>query len=418
MSDLEPVELPILSCPADGVPAIVDTAEARQATLDALAAGHGPVAVDVERAQSYRYSGKAYLLQLKRAGSGIHLIDPIAFESPNAEVAHFSALYETIRSAEWIVHAASQDLPNLVQLGLAPTKLFDTELAGRLLGLPKVSLGAMVEQYCGVRLLKEHAAADWSLRPIPHEWLVYAALDVELLGELRDHLHAELVAAGKQEWAAQEFAWLCRWAVQEHPERPDRWRRTSGMHQVHHRRGLALVRELWRARDEVARNADKAPGKIVPDAALTELAALVTRDKPQVPSAAELRGVLGFKRRSARAHLSTWFAALDRTAQIPANELPPLRMPGQGVPAPRAWEKANPEGWQRWNKVRPAVLQLAEELSVPVENLLTPDALRQLLWQPTQPITVANVSKQLADMDARPWQIELVAPLVVEKLSS
>lgn len=417
MTEPEGVDLPILSATAQPLPPVVDSAAGRAATLAALAAGTGPVAVDVERAQSYRYSGKAYLVQLKRAGSGIHLIDPIAFETGDAETAHFAALYETIGDAEWIVHAATQDLPNLVQLGLKPRRLFDTELAGRLLGLPKVSLGAMVERYCGVRLLKEHSAVDWSTRPIPRDWLVYAALDVELLGELRDRLATELTEAGKQDWAAQEFDWLCRWAVQDHPARPDRWRRTSGMHQVQHRRGLAVVRELWIARDEIAQAADRAPGKIVPDAAISELAALVTRNEPHVPTAGELRNVAGFKRRNARAHQDAWLAALDRAARIPANELPPLRLSGNGIPAPRSWEKAKPEAWQRWNLVRPAVVELATELEVPVENLIAPDALRHLLWETTMPVSIESVSAQLADHDVRAWQIDLIAPLVVEKLS-
>lgn len=417
MGEPAEVELPVLTAPADGVPVLVDDEQARQDCLAALAAGEGPVAVDVERAQSYRYSAKAYLVQLRRAGSGTHLIDPIAFETEGNEVADLSALYETIGSAEWIVHAATQDLPNLVQLGLMPNTLFDTELAGRLLGLPRVSLGAMVERYCGVRLLKEHAAVDWSIRPIPQDWLIYAALDVELLGELRDSLAADLAEAGKQEWAVQEFDWLCRWAVQEHPARPDAWRRTSGMHQVHHPRGLAVVRELWLTRDEIARTSDRAPSKIVPDKAITELAGLVTRQDPHVPSPGELRNVIGFKRRSARAHQDAWLAALERVAKIPNSQLPPRRVAGNGIPAPRSWEKAKPEAAQRWNLVRPAVVELAEELSVPVENLVSPDVLRHLLWQPTEPITIDGITSQLVELGARRWQIDLITPVVLDKLS-
>ena len=91
------------------------------------------------------------------------------------------------------------------ELGLYPSRLFDTELAGRLLGLPRVGLATLVETLLGYRMAKEHSAVDWSTRPLPAPWLEYAALDVEVLVELRDLLAAELVEAGKDGWAAEEF---------------------------------------------------------------------------------------------------------------------------------------------------------------------------------------------------------------------
>ena len=417
MSEEQAVELPVLTEPADGIPEVVDTPEARSACLAALQAGHGPIALDVERAQSYRYSGKAYLLQVRRPGAGTFLIDPVAFELADQEVADFSGLQELIGDEEWILHAATQDLPNLVALGLRPSRLFDTELAGRLLGLPRVSLGLMVERYCGVRLLKEHSAVDWSTRPIPEDWLTYAALDVELLHELREKLLADLEAAGKDEWARQEFDWEVRSGLRPVVERPDRWRRTSGTHTIRSPRGLAIVRELWVARDKIARAADKAPGKVLQDKAITELGALVTRQQPQVPDLNELRRIDGFKRRVARQHQREWLDALDRVAEMPNSALPPLRVAGDGLPAPRNWERIKPEAAERWEKVRPAVVARAEELQVPVENLIHPETLRQLLWEPRTPISLEGVSQQLAELDARPWQQELVAPVVVELLS-
>lgn len=417
MAGPPPDELPVLSQPADGVPELINTPEGRLATLASLAAGSGPIAVDVERAQSYRYYSKAYLVQLRRPEAGTFLIDPIAFETPDSEVAHFAALREIMADQEWILHAASQDLPNLVQLGLRPTRIFDTELAGRLLGLPKVSLGAMTERYCGVRLLKEHSAVDWSRRPIPRDWLVYAALDVELLHELRDKLLVELQQAGKLDWARQEFEHLCRWALEPPTERPDRWRRVSGSHQVRSPRGLAVVKELWLARDEIAHRTNQAPGRVLPDAAISALGALVTKRHPAVPTAQEMGRIEGFKRRHARQHQSVWLDALDRVAAMTAAELPPLRLPNARIPMPRNWQRANPDAWQRWSKVRPAVVELAETLQLPVENLVAPDALRQLLWEPASPLSVQAIDEQLAGLGARPWQRELVAPLVVELLS-
>ena len=257
---------------ADGVPPVV--APPRSWRPRSPPAGRtGPVAVDAERAHGFRYSQRAYLIQLRRAGSGTHLIDPIAFGSPTRPPADLSALGAAIGDAEWVIHAASQDLPCLFEVGLVPRTLFDTELAARLLGYPRVALGTMIEELFGVRLLKEHSASDWSTRPLPPEWLTYAALDVELLVELRDKLAAQLVEAGKDEWAQQEFAALVAGAGILPEPRNDPWRRTSGIHRVRSRRGLGYVAELWYARDEIAARLDRAPGKILPDAAISELAA-------------------------------------------------------------------------------------------------------------------------------------------------
>ncbi len=188
-----------------------------------LAAGTGPIAVDAERASGYRYGQRAYLVQIRRNGSGSFLVDPVAFDD-------LSPLAEAINDAEWVLHAASQDLPCLSEIGLRPRELFDTELAGRLLGHPRVGLGAMTESVLGIGLEKGHAAADWSTRPLPEDWLRYAALDVEVLIDLRDALAAELDEAGKTEWARQEFAAIA--AAPPAAPRVDPWRRTSGMHRA------------------------------------------------------------------------------------------------------------------------------------------------------------------------------------------
>ena len=151
-----------------------------------LAAGSGPVAVDVERASGFRYSQRAYLVQVFRRGSGVFLFDPPA-------VGDFATLQEAIGDEEWVLHAASQDLPSLRELGLEPVIMFDTELAARLLGHARVGLGAVVEDTLGIVLAKAHSASDWSTRPLPQSWLEYAALDVEHLVDVRDALVAELV---------------------------------------------------------------------------------------------------------------------------------------------------------------------------------------------------------------------------------
>lgn len=400
----EPVEL--LVTPADGVPALVDTPEALTATVEALAAGSGPVAVDAERAHGFRYSQRAYLLQFRRAGAGTHLIDPIAFGIP----ADLSELGAAIGGAEWVIHAASQDLPCLFEVGLVPRTLFDTELAGRLLGYPRVALSTMIEELFEVRLLKEHSASDWSIRPLPHDWLTYAALDVELLVELRDRLAAELAAAGKWEWAEQEFAALVTGASVPAEARVDPWRRTSGIHKVRTRRGLAFVAGLWYARDAIAQSLDRAPGKILADVAITDFAA------HRAPDRLAMRHIPGFVRRQAKRYESTWVEAVDAANGLAESELPPMHISNDAPPQPRLWGAKDPAAAARLAAVREALTKLSSEHNLPTENLLTPDHVRRLVWRPPVPVTEESVDAVLAGLGARPWQRELTVQVLTPLL--
>ncbi len=399
-------EVPLLTEPAEGVPALVDTPEALQHAVTALAGGTGPVAVDAERAHGFRYSQRAYLIQLRRAGSGSHLIDPIAFGQP----ADFSALGAALADAEWIIHAASQDLPCLFEIGLVPQTLFDTELAGRLLGYPRVALGTMIEELFGVRLLKEHSASDWSTRPLPPEWLNYATLDVELLIELRNKLADELVETGKWDWAQQEFAALVAGASVSPTPRTDPWRRTSGIHRVRTRRGLGYVAALWYARDAIAQRLDRAPGKILPDLAISELAGHKTPDRQA------LRQVAAFARRQARRFEANWIDAMNEVDLLTESQLPPMHIPNDGPPQARLWAAKDPAAAARLVRVRDGLTAKAAELDLPMENLLTPDFVRRLAWRPPAPVTVETVDAALAGYGARPWQRELTVELLTAAL--
>lgn len=401
--------------PAEGIPTIVDTDDAFDAAIEALAAGSGPLAVDAERAQSFRYTAKAYLIQLRRAGAGTILLDPVALAG-GRERADLSPLADAMADVEWIIHAAGQDLPCLAEVDLLPETLFDTELGGRLLGLPRVSLTSLTERALGKTLAKEHSAADWSRRPIPEDWLRYAALDVELLPDLRDWVAEELEAAGKSEWARQEFAFLVEHADDPPTRREDPWRRTSGIHLLHAPAQLAIVRELWQTRDEIARRIDRAPGRVLPDAAIAELAGRLKAGERLERQ--DLRSVRGFSWRIASRYESSFVAALDRVAALSKSDYPPSALMSDAPPPPRSWAKRHPESFARWNRLRPALVQRAEELQLPVENLLAPDSLRRLAWQPPEDASAAGVDAFLASRMARPWQRELVVgfltPLIAE----
>jgi ribonuclease D len=394
---------------------LVDRPDRLDALVQELACSTGPVAVDTERASGFRYHNWAYLIQLKTFRDGIYLIDPMALAPPDS-LADLGRLNLALADQEWIIHAASQDLPCLVELGLRPGRLFDTELAARLLGRSRVGLGPLVEDVLGVRLLKAHSADDWSTRPLPSDWLVYAALDVDLLIELRDRLAAELAAAGKTDWAEQEFAHWLTWAERPAPVRPDPWRRTTGIHLVRSCRGLAVVRELWQTRDRLAQAADLAPGRVLNDRGISDLAARVTDRSFKLDPTAALADSPWFARRQARRHWSDWSAALKRAEALSQKQWPPLRLAGDGPPAPRTWHHSNPAAAQRWDKVRPAVNHLAEECKLPPENLISPDSLRRLTWQPDGHDRTA-VWRQFERLGARRWQCDLLAQPVSQALA-
>jgi ribonuclease D len=394
-----------LIAPAEGVPAVVDTPEALAHAIERLTTGTGPIAVDAERAHGFRYSQRAYLLQLRRAGAGTHIVDPVAFGQP----ADLSQLADAIADAEWVIHAANQDLPCLTELKLMPRHLFDTELAARLLGYPRVALGTMLEELFGVRLRKEYSASDWSMRPLPAEWLAYAALDVELLLQMRERLAADLVSAGKWEWAQEEFAALVANAGKPVDPRPDPWRRTSGIHRVRTRRGLAYVARLWQARDDIAEQLDRAPGRILPDMAISDLAVAGGGPSGVVAARAAIRKMPAFHRKPAKRFELTWIEAVNAAASLQEADLPPLHLPGEGPPHPRLWANKNPMAATRLTRAREALTAQAEQLDLPVENLLTPDHVRRLAWQPPVPLSEETIDAALASMGARRWQRQLTA---------
>lgn len=389
-------DFPVLDRPAGGTPPVVEDERALVAAADALRAGTGPVAVDAERASGYRYGQRAYLVQLRRAGAGTFLVDPIA-------VPDLEPLSRALHGVEWILHAATQDLPCLAEVGLRPSSLFDTELGARLAGLPRVGLSAVLEHYLRIRLAKEHSAVDWSTRPLPEPWLRYAALDVELLVDLRDALESDLRAQGKLDWAREEFDHLLHF---EGPApRVDPWRRTSGLHKLRGRRSAAVVRELWYARDAIARSRDLSPGRILPDAGLLDIARAAPGTSADLTAACRHKG--------ARRHEREWLAAVARGLDVPDADLPPATLPSDAPPPIRAWADRDPAAATRLGQVREAMFTYAQAHELPVENLLSPDVLRRILWSPPRD---GDVAAELARRDARPWQIAIAAPLIEQAL--
>ncbi|MDR1427032.1 MAG: HRDC domain-containing protein [Bifidobacteriaceae bacterium] len=389
---------PLLS-PPGGTPPLIDTLDGVRDAIVRLGASAGPVALDAERASGFRYGQRDYLVQLNRRGAGTVLIDPIA-------VTDLGPVADALGDAEWVLHAAAEDLPGLQDLGMRPATLFDTELAGRLLGYPRTSLGTLVGELLGYRLAKAHSAADWSTRPLPDSWRDYAALDVEVLLDLRDALEERLAAAGKTEIAAQEFEALR--VTPPPPPRAEPWRRTSGSHQIRDTRRLAVLRSLWNARDAVAQRLDLAPGRVAADSTLVHAAEAMPRN------AQDLRHIKGLVRRDTGVPASYWLSAIEDARRLPRSALPTQRGPMRvGPPPPRLWPERSQAAAERLTEARQQIAQLAVDQSIPVEYLALPAMVRQILWDAPE-----DVEEAMLEAGARPWQRQLVGPILADAIAA
>lgn len=399
----ESQELPLLQNPRANVHFITNQSQLSDAVAT-LASSKGSIAIDAERASGFKYSQRAYLVQLRATDTDIFLIDPVA-TAETVSSKEFAELASLMKDREWILHAATQDLPCLNEIGLYPGAIFDTELAGRLAGQPRVGLGALTESLLKFRLAKEHSAADWSTRPLPDAWLNYAALDVDVLHELKTEVEEILSQQGKLEWAKQEFDALL--SFRPKPQKLDRWRGITGLHKVQDRSSLEIARQLWLSREALAQKMDVAPGRLIPDSSIL----VAANEKPKTRP--ELAAMKSFSGRASRSYLDTWWEAIQSAHK--STDLPALKPEKtDALPNHRNWINKFPEADRRLKYAKASLVELSEKKLVPLENLLTPELLRQVSFTPPENLTVQTLSEKLIQLGARPWQIELTAGLIVE----
>jgi len=381
---------------------LIDNQESLINCCNNLEKDEQPYAIDAERASGFKYSQRAYLLQISSATSDIYLIDPTSIKD-------LTPLRQLLNNKSWILHAATQDLPCLFELELKPGEIFDTELAARLLSLPHVGLGGLLEDELQITLDKEHSAADWSKRPLPQDWLVYAALDVEFLHQLRKSLTQKLIENNKLNLAQQEFKALCSW--QSPGLRNDPWRRTSGMHEVRGGQDSAIVRQIWLKRDEIAQQRDIAAGRVLNDAGIVEIAA----KKPKTVQ--ELKDLASIKYRPAKNDAEIWFEQLQIALQMGPDQWPVKQKGAESYPAPKSWLEKRPEAYHRLQFVKAQLHKLSEELLIPVEHLCSPDLVKKWCWdKPTDQLETIN--DWLISQGARDWQAQNLAPVLLSSLDN
>jgi len=402
-----------LIAPRHGVPEVISNESDFEKLIAQLLNGSGPLAIDAERASGYRYSQRAYLIQIYRENGGLHLIDPI----PLKESKLWEKFNKEFSAYEWVIHASTQDLPCLIDVGLKPELLFDTELGARIAGCERVGLGPLAESLLELQLAKEHSAVDWSIRPLRPEWITYAALDVDILLDIRNAVENLLTEQNKLKWAKQDFASILKNYqnyVFTDEAKPERWRRTSGMHKVRDRLTMAIVRDFWFSRDELAREIDLAPGRVLGDEAIIELA---TKRPDNLEAVAK---VIGRRTRLEAPPFNRWLNVLNHALKTPLDQQPELRVASQNLPPIKIWKDRNPLGYARLTHARAALIELSTQIQIPTENLVTPELVRRICWQ-EPPASNSEyqdfVIEQLNKTGARPWQIELVTPAISAALS-
>lgn len=408
-----------LHVPDQGTPPVIQDLNSLTRCITDLRNGTGPIAIDAERASGFRYSSRAYLIQIFRRGSGIHLIDPIATNSHANSAQVIAELDECLSNEEVVIHASTQDLPCLRDFGLNPKRLFDTELGARIAGLPRVGLGSLCENLLEIALAKEHSAVDWSIRPLQQEWLDYAALDVAVLIDLRDKVAELLESQGKLEWALQDFASI----LNSPPSTPRKepWRRTSGMHQIKSRYQMAIVRELWNERDKIASQIDLAPGRLLSDAVISAIAQSRLKSVDELMKLPEAKARI--RNEIQKSYVNLWFETYQKAESLPENDWPQLRSKTDSLPPVKIWRAKYPMAYARVMHARIRLHDIATANSIPVENLLTPEVARKITFDngaeknhDFSQSLVAKVETQLRLNGAREWQIEKCATALAQSL--
>lgn len=380
--------------PHEGTPDLIDTPQELATACKQLSKSTAPVAIDVERAGGYRYSNRAYLVQIRREDVGTFLID-------SAALPDLSSLNEPLGNAPWILHDADQDIASLRLAGLTIPELFDTMLAARLLGFERFGLAAVCEQVLGLTLDKNHQNDDWSTRPLPRAWLRYAALDVELLTDLYNQMGKALYDQNRWEWAQAEFQNILTRPAK--PADPNRWRNIPGAGKIRTRRNLAILEELWQTRERIAAEIDIEPTRLIKNKMLVDLALQPPRTNRQFLNVQELR------RPRTRKYLDQWMAAINRGKSRSDTELPALQRPHSAGELPKVttWKSTEPAAHARLQHIRECVKKSAQELGIDQEILLEPRIQRHIAWHNVR-YQGDDLRQFLTRHGARPWQIEHV----------
>jgi ribonuclease D len=367
----------------------VDTPDAADRFLGTLADTR-ELALDTEGASFHRFVDRIYLLQLT-APTGSAIVDPLGA----GELPALGRLLED-PAVEIVFHDADYDLRLLHQdYGWHVRRIFDTRIAAQLLGMKAFGLAALLEREFGVRLDKKHQRADWSMRPLTADMLEYAAQDTKYLLELRDRMRDQLEKKGRLAWAAEEFERLegTRWPAEDAELG---FMRLKGARDLT-RRELALLRELVRWRDSVARDLDRSTFRVVGNEALFEIARKAPRTRE------ELGAIKGVPRGSLEHRAGEMLDAVRRGLAVPEGELPRFAR------APR-WDR-DPDFDARVNRLRAVRDAAAARLELDPGVLCPRERLEAIARR--NPRTLEELAET---PELRRWQVEVLGEAVLKAL--
>lgn len=388
----------------------------------------GLVYTDVERASSYRYGDRAFLLQLLVSGHGAMLVDP---EANGQDIGPLAA---ALSESGICLHACRSDLPSLAALGVIPGQLHDTEIAAKVLSTTGFSLGKLVESYIGVHLPKQYARADWSRRPLPDKWLEYALDDVRYLPELLEMLLEDtatvpvelpayyprrLRGENRALWYRELMSQMVTWQPPTPPAEP--WRRLSHLTSLRSPRELARARALWQVREDIAARDDIAVHRLVTDSQIVDAARRAPATKRQLAAMPGFSGDFGDRL------LPQAFAALRAADSLPTEQLPARRPPAAGGtrrPSHRQWKHKAPHANALLGAARELLTELSEVAQVESQTLLPSAELREWVWAAAHAEAREHrglgdselIEAALTEAGSLPWQIRLATPALQRAL--
>ena len=354
------------------------------------------VAADTEAASFHRYHDRIFLVQLA-SPSLTAIIDPLAI----ADLSPVGALLDDPQ-VEKIFHDADYDLRILDRdYRFRARRLFDTRVAAQLAGEPAVGLAALLEKYVGVKLAKEHQKADWSRRPLPAAMLAYAAADTQHLPALREALRSRLAALQRLPWAEEEFTRLedLRWTGTPDGGGPDAFLRIKGAKALPPHQ-LAALRELFRWRETVAAEQDRATFRIIGNDALLAVARALPRSAAELRAVGQVPGVLAAR------HGAALLDAVHRAFALDEADLPRVER------SPRPPRDTSVEA--RVERLKAARNRVAQELG------LEPGVLcgRGTLEAVARAVPLPNDRAGLARIgELRRWQIEALGDALLAALA-
>jgi ribonuclease D len=309
---------------------------------------HPLLAVDTESNSLYAYHERVCLVQLSTREND-YIIDPLAINDMSP-----LGLLLADPTIEIIFHAAEYDIITLKRdFSFTFSNLFDTMLAARICGWKKVGLGNILEEQFDVRANKKHQRADWSLRPLPDDQLQYAQMDTHYLPALRDRLLAELTTSGRLDEARESFADLPDYPPAERQFDPEGYWRIHETKTLS-RNQMAIVRELYLLRDQIAQRRDWPPFKVFNDETLVKLAALAPR------RVEDLENMRGLNERVLQRDGPHIIEAVARGRQAPPPRPPPRP---DSIPDPDVLLRF--EALHEWRKQRAAERGVESDIIVP-----------------------------------------------------